>query len=45
MTTITDKTFDEERALYAAQDILVKTVLLTAPPTVKVLLRREEMLR
>ena len=24
MTTITNKTFDEERALYAAQDVLVK---------------------
>lgn len=24
MTTITDKTFDEERALYAAQDVLAR---------------------
>lgn len=31
MTTITNKTFDEERALYAAQDILVKDCAFDGP--------------
>lgn len=31
MTTITNKTFDEERALYAAQDILVKNCAFDGP--------------
>lgn len=31
MTTITNKTFDEERALYAAQDILVKDCTFDGP--------------
>lgn len=43
MMTITNKTFDEERALYAAQDVLVKDCAFDGPPTVKALLRRAEM--
>lgn len=31
MTTITNKTFDEERALYAAQDVLVKDCAFDGP--------------
>ena len=31
MTTITNKTFDEERALYAAQDIFVKNCVFDGP--------------
>lgn len=31
MTTITNKTFDEERALYAAQDVLVKDCTFDGP--------------
>ncbi len=31
MTTITNKTFDEERALYAAQDVFVKDCTLDGP--------------
>ena len=31
MTTITNQTFDEERALYAAQDIFVKDCAFDGP--------------